>query len=212
MELLPSGHETYFCGHNDLACCRVIEACKELAIARTKGELGRIVAEEILKFSVFDLQVICGRIYHEINRLPSPYREAVRPYFLQQFYECHHQILLMYRTGSFSIMRAPLTNPGLFMDFLAMIIPGCFSHDQKSDYVPQLSSPVQTLFYYLVACFTMFVLERPGHPVGMPFPGGFRVEERRGQFLCPVRDKEKEVPFSICNFCPAVQNPEPQER
>jgi hypothetical protein len=209
MELLPTDHNASFCGYSDVVYCRIAETCKKVAIARTRGELGRLIAEELLKFSVFDLQVICGRIYHEIDRLPSPYREAVRPYFLQQFFEYHHQILLVYRSGAPSGMDIPLTNPALFLEYVAMIPSGCFSNDQKSDYVPHLSSPVQTLFYYLIAGFSMFVLERPGHPVGMPFPGGLRVEERRGQFFCPVRDKEKEVPFSICNFCPAVQRPEP---
>jgi uncharacterized protein (UPF0305 family) len=209
MELLPSDHNTSFCGYSDIACRRVTETCRKLVVARTRGELGLLIAEELLKFSVFDLQVICGRIYHEIDRLPSPYREAVRPYFLQQFYESHHQILLMYRSGIFPDMNTPIKDRSVFREYMALIPSGCFSRDQRSDYVPHLSSPIQTLFYYLVAGFSMFVLERPGHPVGMPFPGGFRVEERGGEFFCPVRDKEKEVPFSICNFCPAVQSTEP---
>ena len=28
------------------------------------------------------------------------------------------------------------------------------------------------LLYYLIAAFTIFVCELPGHPVGTPFPGG----------------------------------------
>jgi hypothetical protein len=188
---------------------RVFETCRNLAITRTKGELGTLIARETLKFSVFDLQVICGRIHYEISRLPSPYREAVRPYFLQQIFESHHQILLMYRSGLFSRMDMPLKDPALFREFLVMVPPACFSKEVESEYVPHLGSPVQTFFYFLMAAFSMFVLDRPGHPVGMPFPGGFRVEERDGQFFCPVRDKEKEVPFSICNFCPSYQSPSP---
>jgi uncharacterized protein (UPF0305 family) len=54
----------------------------------------------------------------------------------------------------------------------------------------------------------MFVLDEPGHPVGMPFPGGFRVEQRGRDYYCLIRDKEKEVFSSICNFCPAKQTEE----
>ncbi len=194
--------------HED-ACAQVLETCRRLALARTKGELGDLIAKETLKFSVLDLQVICGRIQHEISRLPSPYRKAVRPYFLQQLFESHHRVLLMHRSGSFLRMMMPLNDPALFHDYLLMVSSACFSRELESDYVPHLGSPVQTLFYFLMAAFSMFVLDRPGHPVGMPFPGGFMVEERGGQFYCPVRDKEKEVTFSICNFCPSLQSPLP---
>lgn len=61
------------------------------------------------------------------------------------------------------------------------------------------------LFYYLVSAFTMFLLDHPGHPMGMPFPGGFKVEEHNVTFFCLIRDHEKEVTCSICNFCPAHQ-------
>ncbi len=51
----------------------------------------------------------------------------------------------------------------------------------------------------------MFVLDEPGHPVGTPFPGGFVVEKRGNEYFCPIRDKEEDVWYSICNFCPAKQ-------
>jgi uncharacterized protein (UPF0305 family) len=54
----------------------------------------------------------------------------------------------------------------------------------------------------------MFVLEEPGHPVGMPFPGGYTIEKRGGEYYCLIRDREKEVLHSICNFCPAKQSEE----
>jgi len=52
----------------------------------------------------------------------------------------------------------------------------------------------------------MFILEEPGHPVGMPFSGGLNVENRDGVFYCLITGKEKEVSHSLCNFCPAVQS------
>jgi uncharacterized protein (UPF0305 family) len=42
----------------------------------------------------------------------------------------------------------------------------------------------------------------------MPFPGGFSVEQRGGDYYCLIRDKEKEIFYSICNFCPAHQTEE----
>jgi uncharacterized protein (UPF0305 family) len=56
-----------------------------------------------------------------------------------------------------------------------------------------------------MAGFAMFVEGGPGHPVGTPFPGGFVVEKRGEEYYCPLREKEEEVLFSICNVCPAKQ-------
>ena len=181
-------------------------SCARLLSSATKGELARNIAFEIERYSVFDLQVICGRLHHEVERLPSPYREAVRPFFIEQLFGTHHHLLLMFRCGAFNTLREPLTDSALFSEYLRMIPGACFCGEIHSDYIPEFNSPYQGLFYYLMAAFTMFVLDKPGHPVGMPFPGGFRVEDRGGVYYCPVRDKEKEVSHSICNFCPAKQS------
>lgn len=53
--------------------------------------------------------------------------------------------------------------------------------------------------------FAMYVEEEPGHPVGMPFPGGFRVEKKDCVYYCPIREKEKDILYSICNLCPCKQ-------
>jgi hypothetical protein len=206
MEYLPSDSAS-FCDLNEPACRRVLSCCRRLTEVRTRRKLGYLIGEELQSYSVFELQVICGKIHHEIGRLPAPYRDAVRPYFLLQVFEPYHQALLLYRTGGYSFPDDPLDDPALFREYLDMVPSGCFSRDPKSEYVPHLTTPVHTLFYYLVAAFTMFALGLPGHPDGMPFPGGFRVERKDGNYYCPVRDKEKEVPGCLCNFCPAFQTP-----
>jgi uncharacterized protein (UPF0305 family) len=92
-----------------------------------------------------------------------------------------------------------------------MLPDGCFSWNDSSERNPYFRNPKNRLFYYLMAAFTMFVLDEPGHPVGMPFPGGFFVEQRGLEYYCLIRDKEKEVFYSICNFCPAHQIEENQK-
>ena len=54
----------------------------------------------------------------------------------------------------------------------------------------------------------MFVQGLPGHPVGMPFPGGDKVEVIDGIYYCPVREKANDVDAALCPFCPALQTPE----
>jgi uncharacterized protein (UPF0305 family) len=179
-----------------------------LSSAKTKGELGTIVAGEIVSYSLFDLQIIGGRLNSEIERLPSPYREAIRPYFREQLFGKHHQLLAMDRCGSFRRDASPIRDPEVFGKFCSMIPEGCTAWNDASERNPYFQNPKNRLFYYLIAAFTMFVLDEPGHPVGMPFPGGFSVEQREREYYCLIRDKEKDVFYSICNFCPAIQSEE----
>jgi Uncharacterized protein conserved in archaea len=179
--------------------------CQVIRAARTRGELGFLLAQEVSRFSIFDLQVIGGTLHEEIRRLPFPYREAVRPYFTDQIFGMHHVLLTEFRNGVFLRLHGRIGDRDLFERFCEMVPQGCFFWEGRSERFLTLYRPRYRFFYYLVACFTMFVKEYPGHPVGMPFPGSFRVEKKNGIYLCPIRDKEKEVFYSICNFCPARQ-------
>ena len=176
-----------------------------LTSVRTKGELGTMVAQEISAYSLFDLQIIGGRLNSDIEKLPSPYREAIRPYFREQLFGKHHKLLTLARSGAFSRMSGPIRDRETFLKFCAMLPEGCFVWEESGECNPYFQNPKNRLFYYLIAAFTMFVCEEPGHPVGMPFPGGFSVEQRGRDYYCLIRDKEKDVSWSICNFCPALQ-------
>jgi hypothetical protein len=179
-----------------------------LQSARTKGELGTFIAQEIATYTLSDLQIIGGRLNSDIEKLPSPYREAIRPHFREQIFGKHHKLLSLYRSGAFGRMSSPIRDRKTFDKFCAMLPGGCFVWEDTGERNPYFQNPKNRLFYYLIAAFTMFVLEEPGHPVGMPFPGGFFVEQRGREYYCLIRDKEKEVSWSICNFCPALQTEE----
>ena len=81
-----------------------------LAAARTKGELGAILAEEISRYTLADLQVIGGRLYAEMIRLPRPYRDQVHPFITEQILGAYHRLLLMYRAGAFLSVIGPSTS------------------------------------------------------------------------------------------------------
>jgi len=183
----------------------ILETVHRISSATTKSELLDILVKEIENYSLFDLQLIGGRLYNEIRKLPSPYREAIRPYFIEQLFGMHHTMILMHRSGESAQLCVPLRDPKRFGNFCEIIPEGCFSWDDQFERNPLLRHPKMRLFYYLISAFTMFVLDKPGHPVGMPFPGGFKVEKRGNEYYCLIRDREKEVFYSICNFCPAKQ-------
>ena len=179
-----------------------------LKTARTKGELGNLLVHEIQNYTMFDLQIIGGRLNSEIDKLPSPYRESIRPYFRDQLFGKHHQLLALHHTRAFVTMNDSIHDRETYLKFCEMLPEGVFAWQDSSERNPYFRNPKNRLFYYLIAAFTMFVLDEPGHPVGMPFPGGFFVEQRGRDYYCLIRDKEKEIFYSICNFCPAHQTEE----
>ena len=64
------------------------------------------------------------------------------------------------------------------------------------------------LIYVITALYTTFILEEPIHPVGSEFPGSLKVEERNGEFFCPVKENQKDNVDAICHLCLAEQTPD----
>lgn len=167
---------------------------------RKKNELAEALAVELGRLSIFDLQKVSAFVENEINKLPSPYSEMIHPYFTEQLFGSYFKLMRMYGEGSIKNIKEDIKDQKTFLEYCAMVESGGDGHLGDSYYGG---------YYHLVSCFTIFVLDEPGHPVGMPFPGGFRVERRPEGFYCPIRDKEKDVLFSICNYCPAKQSEVP---
>lgn len=64
------------------------------------------------------------------------------------------------------------------------------------------------LIYVITALYTTFILEEPIHPVGSEFPGSLFVEERNGEYFCPVKENQKDNVNAICHLCLAEQTPD----
>ena len=174
-----------------------------------KKEVANALAKEIGKFSIYDLEGISAVLEHEINLLPSPYREKIQPHFREQYFGRYFRIMGLCNNDRLDKLKGDVKDARLFREYCDMVLERFQAEivpDQDNMGTP---APFQSLFYYLVSGFVMFILDEPGHPIGMPFPGGFRVREREGQVYCPVRDKEKDVKYSICNYCPAKQDDMP---
>lgn len=63
------------------------------------------------------------------------------------------------------------------------------------------------LIYSLVSLYATFILEESIHPVGCPFPGNLKVEKKNGIYYCPVKEKQKDTEYAVCNLCLAKQMP-----
>ena len=174
-----------------------------------KAELAGVLSKELAKYSIYDVMKISSWLDREIDLLPSPYRKKLRPYFVEQLFGRHTKIMAMRSNGGFHGLKGRIGYPSFYREFCnteRMHIRAVCESERDRDAAHGLFSGFSSLYYMLIGCFCIFVLEEPGHPVGTPFPGGFEVVHRGNSYYCPLRDKEKDVAHSICNFCPAKQD------
>ncbi len=186
----------------------ISECCNQLTTAETQHEGSRIIAETLAKYTIFDLQYIGGYIRHEVEKLPNPYRNKYRPYsqdLLNQYSACMKD----YRCGRLP-EKKPIQDPGLWKTYWEITPGRCFEQESKrlDEPFPQMAHPLNKFFYRLVYGYVMLIKGGYGHPIGMPFPGGFTVRQNGDRVLCPIRDKEKDLPAALCNYCPAEQDPD----
>jgi len=58
----------------------------------------------------------------------------------------------------------------------------------------------------IIATYTTFIKEESIHPVGTKFPGGLQLKYEDGQYICPVKEKQKKNPSALCRFCVSIQD------
>jgi uncharacterized protein (UPF0305 family) len=174
---------------------RIAALSARMRRAPSKEALAAIIAGEIATYTLQDLLQLRASVERDLRHVPPGYRSKLQPRIMEHLFGTHHAIMLGQRRGRFQGLRGPID--GKLGEFCDMLLD--FPDREPEGDLRLL------LFYYLLAAFTIFVRELPGHPVGTPFPGGFLVEERDGIYYCPVREKEDDVETSICPFCPAEQ-------
>jgi len=62
--------------------------------------------------------------------------------------------------------------------------------------------------YKIITIYTTFIMDEPVHPVGMPFPGRFKIKQEDGIYYCPVKESQKDNPGAVCGICIAEQDPD----
>ena len=75
----------------------------------------------------------------------------------------------------------------------------------KLNHTDETSKNKNLLICYIASFYATFLLKEPIHPVGTPFPGSLKVEEKNEKFYCPVRDANIDTPNAMCNLCLAEQ-------
>jgi uncharacterized protein (UPF0305 family) len=134
----------------------------------------------------------------KIRGIDPGYRKRLEETITGYLHGTYQHVRFMDQQGVFPPMHEPLA--GDAPAYWKMVAAQCAT-EGDSEYRLRFLK-------FLLAGFCMFVQRLPGHPVGMPFPGGDQVDLIDGMYYCPVRTKANDVDAALCPFCPALQTPE----
>jgi Uncharacterized protein conserved in archaea len=166
-----------------------------MAKLKKKGALLAFLKEAGRSFTPDDLEIMMERYVAKTAHLPETYRAELMKYARIQIIEGHHRMM----TASLEKVHEEEKLPADFKKFAAFAGEECAKGTEGDR---------RRTLKFLIAAFTVYILEEPVHPVGTPFPGGLSVEKYDGVFYCPVRAVWNEVDDALCRFCPAVQSRE----
>jgi uncharacterized protein (UPF0305 family) len=172
--------------------------CKALGSKTTRGDLGQAISAIVLTYTPRDIQQMKWNFSETIQDFNPEYRKKLEETITGHLHGAYQALRQMHELKNFTRMKEPLAvDAG---DYWEIVTVQCSSGE---------GSQVRLRFLkFLLAGFCMFVQRIPSHPVGMPFPGGDKVDVIDGIYYCPVREKANDVDAALCPFCPALQTPE----
>ena len=163
----------------------------------TKEELMTILKKYASIISVYDLMMATAYMRKDGEYIQAQYREKYLEIYIKYF------IMRMKEVLENESYNKDITIDKERYDNSFYLLERTFENERisnsKDDKFP--------LIYVITSVYTTFILEEPIHPVGSEFPGNLKVENRNGQFLCPVKDNQKDNVNAICHLCLAEQTP-----
>lgn len=178
---------------------KILIELKELSPqdAITKTELMKILKKYAETISVYDLMIAAAQMRKDGEFVHAQYREKYLEIYVKHFLMRMKEVLQNDSYDDGNIDKKAF-------DECFPMLKRTFEKERLGD----LSSDKFPLIYVITALYTTFIIEEPIHPVGSEFPGSLKVEERNGEFLCPVKDNQKDNVDAICHLCLAEQTPD----
>jgi len=167
----------------------------DLSRISRRGALLSALKEKGQLYSPEDLELMLNRYAKKLENVPHEYGEALMHYARIQIIEGYHRMM----TDELSEIHASVPLPSSWKAFTA---------DARRAATKGTPGDRLRSLKYLIAAYTVFIKGEPVHPVGMPFPGGFSVEQYDGEYYCPVRAVWNDIDDAFCKYCPAVQSRE----
>jgi len=174
------------------------DACTRLAKCTEKQAALLLLGEALSMYPLNTLELLMASFERKARDLPVHYRDKLLPKIHEEICGSYHDLMAAWRKGE----EIPGTIAPSWKNYWKMVFQTCKTRALTK-------SPRNLFCKYLITGGTMYVFERPGHPVGTPFPGGQIVDSWDGVVYCPVRDMADDVESALCPFCPAVQSDDP---
>jgi uncharacterized protein (UPF0305 family) len=163
----------------------------------TKDEIMEILKKYARIISVQDLMMATAYMRKDGEYVQKNYREKFLKIYIKYF------IMRMNEVKEFDDYEDVPIDKDLFNTSFPLL-ERTFEKESR----PNDKSNKFPLIYVITSLYTTFILEEPIHPVGSEFPGSLFVEERNGEFYCPVKGNQKDNPNAICHLCLAEQTPD----
>ncbi|MBR3198262.1 MAG: DUF2115 domain-containing protein [Methanobrevibacter sp.] len=163
----------------------------------TKDEIMEILKKYARIISVQDLMMATAYMRKDGEFVQKNYREKFLKIYIKYF------IMRMKEVKEFEDYENVSIDKELFNTSFPLL-ERTFENESR----PNDKSNKFPLIYVITSLYTTFILEEPIHPVGSEFPGSLSVEERNGEFYCPVKGNQKDNPNAICHLCLAEQTPD----
>lgn len=162
----------------------------------TKNALMEILKKYARLISAYDLMLATARMRKDGEFVHANYREKYLEVYIKYFIMRMKEVLDDEKDY-------PKTIDNKSFDTSFPMLERTFESESLAD----SEDDKFPLIYVITALYTTFILEEPIHPVGSEFPGSLKVEEKNGEFLCPVKDNQKDNINAICHLCLAEQTP-----
>lgn len=163
----------------------------------TRKELMDILKKYAATISVYDLMMATAYMRKDGEFIHANYREKYLEIYIKYFIMRMKEVLGNDSYGDGIIDKEAF-------DECFPMLKRTFEKERMGEF----GSDKFPLIYVITALYTTFILEEPIHPVGSEFPGSLKVENRNGQFLCPVKENQDDNPDAICHLCLAEQTPD----
>ena len=173
-----------------------LEMCDELTtiIANEKTLTGNSILKTLKKYastiSVFDMMAFSSQVIEENKYVHENFRKDSEKSYIESFLFRVNNISKDSNSYEQNIDKQSFSN--------AIATLKANSENETAD------NKIKLIFH-IASLYATFLLEESIHPVGTPFPGSLKVEEKNGQFYCPVRDANIDTPNAVCNICLAKQ-------
>ena len=173
----------------------MVEKIEDLDFSKkiTKNELLKVLKKEASKIHMNDIMLASVYIQEDAKFMHAGYREDFVENFTRAFIIRFKDIREDKKNYNGYIDNKKLQD---FLNVLNKQIKG--SEIRQEQYFLRLAK--------IVSIYTTFILESSIHPVGTSFPGGFKLRFEKGEYLCPVKDKNLNTPGALCRFCVSKQD------